>query len=314
MAILNGLLRKMSGSAGDLTFKALNGQTVVSEKMTKMTNPRSSAQMRVRTRWRNVLAMYSGIRPLLRHGFESKPVGLSDYNMFVKVNMQRTPVYLTKQQVAGGACVAAPYQLTQGSLPAIVVSGTGANAFTDIYLGGVTISGTTTVGQFSKAVVDNNEDYRYGDQISYFLVKQKVNADTQIPYCQFRACCVVLDENNANAHDIILEAFLEPEILEIFTPVVYGSLHMLKQESSRLQIRYNAQIVGNASQADPDALNFVDITGRNAVEVAKIAEDAGVAAIAVHARTRTQYYSGEADWNIIRQVKIAVKKPYPLIK
>ena len=47
---------------------------------------------------------------------------------------------------------------------------------------------------------------------------------------------IVLDENNANAHDIILEAFLEPEILEIFTPVVYGSLHMLKQESSRLQI------------------------------------------------------------------------------
>ena len=80
---------------------------------------------------------------------------------------------------------------------------------------------------------------------------------------------IVLDENNANAHDLILETFLEPEILEMFTPVVYGSLHMLKQESTRLQIRYNAQIVGNASQADPDALNFVDISGRNVVEVAK---------------------------------------------
>ena len=80
---------------------------------------------------------------------------------------------------------------------------------------------------------------------------------------------IVLDENDANAHDLILETFLEPEIVEMFTPVVYGSLHMLKQESSRLQIRYNAQIVGNASQADPDALNFVDITGRNAAEVAK---------------------------------------------
>lgn len=80
---------------------------------------------------------------------------------------------------------------------------------------------------------------------------------------------ILLDENDANAHDLILEAFFESEIVEMFTPVVYGSTHLLKQESSRLQIRYNALFVGNASQADPDALNFVDIAGRNGVEVVK---------------------------------------------
>ena len=47
----------------------------------------------------------------------------------------------------------------------------------------------------------------------------------------------------------------------------------------------------------------------NAVEIARLAEDAGVDAVAVHGRTREQFYSGQADWDIIRAVKQGVRIP-----
>ena len=52
-----------------------------------------------------------------------------------------------------------------------------------------------------------------------------------------------------------------------------------------------------------------DDTHVNAVEIAKIAEGCGATAVVVHGRTREQYYSGKADWDIIAQVKNAISIP-----
>ena len=194
MAILNGILKKLNGSAGSLTFKQVNGQTVVSEKATVVKNSRTPAQQRQRTKWANVVQMYKGICPLINYGYESKPAGCSDYNMFMKANMKITDIYLTRQEVAGGGCIAAPYQITQGTLPSIVTVGEGDNVRTDISLGDLTIDAETTVKDFAQAVVNNNADYDYGDQIAFFDVLQRVNAVTGIPYCQFLATNVVLDK------------------------------------------------------------------------------------------------------------------------
>ena len=194
MAILNGILKKLNGSAGSLTFKQYAGQTVVSEKISVVKRSNTPMQMRQRTKWGNVIQMYKGICPLINYGFESKPVGKSDYNMFMKVNMKGSDIYLTREEVAGGGCIAAPYQLTQGTLPSIVVTGSGDNARTDIKLGDLTIDAETLVKDFAIAVVSNNADYDFGDQISFFDVLQRVNAVTGIPYCQFLATNVVLDK------------------------------------------------------------------------------------------------------------------------
>ena len=194
MAILNGILKKLNGSAGSLTFKQVNGQTVVSEKITAVKKSNTPMQMRQRTKWGNVVQMYKGICPLINYGFESKPAGCSDYNMFMKANMKGSDIYLTREEVAGGGCIAAPYQLTQGTLPSIVTVGEGDNARTDIKLGDLTIDAETLVKDFAIAVVSNNPDYDFGDQISFFDVLQRVNAVTGIPYCQFLATNVVLDK------------------------------------------------------------------------------------------------------------------------
>lgn len=196
MARLNGLISNMSGSAGNLNFRRREGMTIVSEKVTEVKNPRTSAQQQTRMKWGNIIQMYKGLRPLLDYGFESRSKGVSDYNMFVKVNMLQTPVYLTKAEVAGGTCIVAPYQITQGSLPAIVVTGEGYSKKTDISLGSLTIDASTTVAEFSNAVVQNNAAFNYGDQISYFIAHQLVNAATQIPYAQFAGFAVILDKQN----------------------------------------------------------------------------------------------------------------------
>ena len=213
MAIFTGVLRKMTGSLGDMTFRDLNGQTVVSEKVVKMPNPRTVKQMRRRAQWLNVMAFGQLINEFNHPAFESKPRTMSDINAFVQANIGVVPVYITKGEKLQGGCVVAGYQVTRGSLPAINHGqGTGDVVITDISLGSMSITASTTLKAFSNAVVNNNTGYQYGDQISCYIFTQSVNAATNVPYVTMQALEVTLD---ANDEETYLRDLVGPEAFSV---------------------------------------------------------------------------------------------------
>ena len=196
MATLSGYATKMTGSAGQMTFKRVAGRTIVSEKSTTMRNPRTAAQQRHRMKWPNMIRMYSGISPLLRNAFEGKAAGVSDYNMFLKSNFSGQGVYLTKAEAAARSIVAAPYIVSGGSLSTIKLTGAAGESVTDISLGSLSITASTTVGDFAKAVVVGNRGYNFGDQLSFLIVRQEVNVVTGYPQCSFEGYRVELDKES----------------------------------------------------------------------------------------------------------------------
>lgn len=197
MAILKGIFRKQSGSIGDMTIRQVNGQSVTSEKVTDVRQPRTLAQMLRRVAWRNMQNFWTAFRNLLHPSFEARPRTWSDYNAFISANSGQNGVYLTASEASQGGCVVAPYQITRGSLNSIVMGVTEGGAITsDLKVGALSIDDETTLAAFSAAIRANNPGWEYGDQLSAFVLLQGVNALTQVPFVEVKGFEVTLAEDD----------------------------------------------------------------------------------------------------------------------
>ena len=115
----------------------------------------------------------------------------------------------------------------------------------------------------------------------------------------------VVEEINSNPNDILDFNMGCP-----VPKVVNNGEGSALMKDPDLAFRIMEQLVKHSSK--PVTVKFrkgFDSEHVNAVEIAKAAEAAGISAVAVHGRTRAQYYSGEADWDIIGKVKAAVSIP-----
>lgn len=169
---------------------------------------RTIKQMRNRCQLGNMAANYQLYARRLPRPFENKPKCQTDYNLFVQSNYGLGPVFLTHRQVLSGACVLAPYMFSRGSLPTVAY---GLDAYgllvSDLSLGELAIGEQTTVGQLSQALISNNDDWREGDEISFFHAVQVIDPYLEVPRARMNSCRLVLDTTDSELlSNIVLPA------------------------------------------------------------------------------------------------------------
>lgn len=197
MAIVRSLaIGKATGSMGGITYRTIGGETISSQKRGKSSTKLSALQSINIVSWANAVNIWQAFEGNDRPSFENRRPRVSDFNEFIAAS-RRVPVYLTRSESQQGGAVVAPYQVTRGSLPSIdnSAAGTGGEIGTDISLGNLTIGVSTTLGQFSRAIIDNNEGWANNDALILFVLRQSTNSVTGVPYVTVDEYKVTLDVN-----------------------------------------------------------------------------------------------------------------------
>lgn len=187
------LMGTQRGKLGESVLYRAGGSQRQRAYISVVGNPRTDSQMKQRVKLANVVAMYRVLQNFCKDSFTNKLQRQSGYNAFVKANLAASNVFLSKDQAEVGASVAFPYVIGSGTLQPIIVTGTGVNAVTDIYVGDLAITDTTTVGAVSSAILANNQNFQAGDEITYISILQVNNPNTGVPQCSFSYYSFVLN-------------------------------------------------------------------------------------------------------------------------
>lgn len=178
------LMGTVRGKLGDAVFYRRQGEQQQRAYIRRVNDAQTRAQYEQRSQLANLVAFYRNVSALLDHSFCSRPSNQSSYNAFVSHNLNKVKVYLDKPAAGAGACVVAPYVVSAGSLPSIVVTGTGVTAVTNISVGALTDLSEVSVADFAKALIANNASIHEGDQLTYLSIVQSTNVQTSYPVIQ----------------------------------------------------------------------------------------------------------------------------------
>ena len=190
-----------TGGAGGYSFYVRGGEQVIRQRKNNSNYgegaSRSYRQMIRRIKWGNLVNNFKAYKSWQPKAYDSKLAGQTDYNIFMKLNIQRAVASLTKAMSEAGCGIVEAWQVSRGSLPPIatqhVLSG---NQFvTDIKISNA-IAGGTTVGQLSADIIANNPQFREGDNLGLALFYNYTNAANDWPYVRSLYTEITLDSTS----------------------------------------------------------------------------------------------------------------------
>lgn len=188
------------GRIGENTWYVRDGVQVVRQRLQNSNYGegarRSSAQQERRAKWGNLVNFYKAIKSWQPKAYESLKQGVTDYNAFMQLNANSTPVYLTRQLVEAGAAVADDFKVSKGSLPSVPCvqpSSTFDVAMTVSYT--KEYESTPNVGELSTDLIGSSSDFQEGDALGFVSVSCVVGDDS-IPRCRSFYTEIVLNKTS----------------------------------------------------------------------------------------------------------------------
>ena len=189
------------GGAGGYSFYVRGGEQVIRQRRNNSnygaTASRSRAQMVRRVKWGNLVNEFRAMKSWQPKAYDSKLAGQTDYNIFMKLNINRAAVALTKEMSEAGCCVVDAYQVSRGSIPPIALSW---NAGSSSYITSIAliaaISGTTTIGELATDIIANNPQFVDKDNLAIVSYENWEEPRVEWPYARTTYAEITLDKSS----------------------------------------------------------------------------------------------------------------------
>lgn len=265
-----------TGGAGGYSFYVRGGEQVVRQRKNNSnygeSASRSYAQMIRRIKWGNLVNVYKQIKSWQQKAYDDKLAGQTDYNIFIKLNINNTTVGTTRQANEQGFGVWEPYQVSNGSVPVIQYQADAANSryHTNIVVKEAVLP-TTTIGDFSADIIANNPQFRAGDNIAFVFFLNWQWSGVDWPY----------------ASSVYTEITLNPSDTRLLSDIADLGDRLTESLSDTLDVTYTPSAATDAGHE----VGFACIHTRKESGVLKVSSQS----IVLNDDSLVQQYSG-SDW------------------